>query len=43
MNILNAIDYVLSQDISDDALTEAIQAQVCAMAQGSSDEACSLD
>ena len=43
MGILNAIDAVLEQDISDDALTEAIQAQVCAMAGVSSDEAFSLD
>ena len=43
MNILNAIDVVLEQDISDDELAEAIQAQVCAMAGVSSDEAFSLD
>ena len=43
MNILNAIDQVLSQDISDDELTEAIQAQISAMAGVSSDEAFSLD
>lgn len=43
MNILNAIDQILSQDISDDALTEAIWAQVCEMARGNSDEAFSLD
>ena len=45
MNILEAIDQVLTQDISDDTLTEAIQAQVCAVAQITSDEisAFSLD
>ena len=45
MNILNAIDAVLEQDISDEALAAAVQAQVCAMAQFSSDEssAFSLD
>ena len=45
MNILNVIDAVLEQDISDEAFADAVQAQVCAMAQLSSDEssAFSLD
>ena len=43
MNILNAIDAVLEQDISDEAFAAAIQAQVCAVAKVNSDEAFSLD
>ena len=39
MNILEAVDAVLEQqDISDEAFADAVQAQVCAMAQLSSDD-----
>ena len=45
MNILNAIDAVLEQDISDQAFADAVNAQVCLLAQLSSDDvlAFSLD
>jgi len=43
MNILNAIEQIISQDISDDVLIEAIQVQICDMAQINPDETFSID
>ena len=37
--LIEAIDTVLAQDISDEAFTEAVQAQVYLMARINSDEA----